>query len=231
MPQITYFILNHTYVLNTAFFLIIILACIFWMHLKLHASLMMETGNVCNDKVAQFFNKTAAEKCIKMDAHEQIESISKKYMDVVRNEIVETRKDLSDAVNRFNKSDALIKIISQQDELTKVQTRNNNVKDEYLKNQNSVLKIYNDYLAVIMANVDDLKSEATTYSDYMTGLIYNTNKKTKAKRREYVNKYKEVESNINNIRNKVFSMPIPPSADTISRLTLNELTDDQINGA
>lgn len=231
MPSISYFILNRTYVLNTAFFLIIILACIFWMHLRLHASLMMETGNVCSDKVAQFFNKTAAEKCIKNDVHEQVESISKKYMNPVKNEIVGMHKDLSRAANRFNKTDMFAKIISQQADLTKAQTTVDNVKNKYSENQDSVLQIYNDYLAVIMRNADDLKSEATNYSDYITSLIYNTNKKTKTKRKEYVKKYENVESDMNKIKNKIFSMPIPPSADTISRLTLDKLSDDQRNGA
>ena len=82
-----------------------------------------------------------------------------------------------------------------------------------------------------MRNADDLKSEATNYSDYITSLIYNTNKKTKTKRKEYVKKYENVESDMNKIKNKIFSMPIPPSADTISRLTLDKLSDDQRNGA
>lgn len=202
MPIISsYFNLNKTYIYNSAFFLTIIFVGIIWMHVFLHTKIMTKLNNVCDDPVARFFNKKAAEKCI-------LEKMRKDTM------WIETKLDNTAALNNDKAYEKNVKILDLLDKYRKrnemieksgldvakslndknievIQLTNDasEIKRRYDETETGIMSLYNDYSAALQNSVADIKKLADIISAKLSSNIYVKKKSYKKTRKSLSKQY------------------------------------------
>jgi hypothetical protein len=198
MPVISYFNLNKIYILNSAFFLTIIFVGIIWMHVLLHTKIMTKTNNVCDDPVARFFNKKAAEKCI-------LEKMRKDTM------WIETKFDNNVVLNNDKADEKNVKIV---DLIEKYRTRNeaaginvaeslynknlavqeltiaaSKIKEDYSKTETDIMSLYDNYSTALKESIEYIKKLADIISLKLTSNIYVKKKSYQKKRKSLSKSY------------------------------------------
>jgi len=200
MPIISYLNLNQTYILNSAFFIIIIFVGILWFHLKLHARIMTETENVCNDPVAQFFNKKAAEKCFLDKTRKETAWIEDKYdknIALMNDKADEENKRILELTEKYNirngnsDIDVANNLYLKNKAVVELETTVSNIKTMYSENETGIISLYNDYLSALQNSIMHIKELANKLSFKLNSNIYV--KKFKKKREIYSKSYNKLE--------------------------------------
>ena len=199
MPVISYFNLNQTYLLNSAFFMIIIFVGIFWMHNKLHAKIMTETNNVCNDPVAQFFNRKAGEKCILDKTRKDTTWVENKYdknMAAMNDKADEENRRILKLTEKYNirngnsDIDVANNLYLKNKAVVDLETTVSNIKTLYSENETGILSLYNDYSSALQDSIVYIKNLADKISAKLSSNVYV--KKYQKKRDIYSKSYKNL---------------------------------------
>jgi hypothetical protein len=208
MPRVSYFSLNKFYFINTMFVFVTFLVVILWLHLRLHANVMTELGEACNDPIASFFNKKIAQRC---------------YIDTITNSATWVDKNLENIVKTLDlqqnatnarilglykmydernklRADAYIKRIDDKKRaFDDLQTSVDNIKSGIQENDKSIKKLMDDYKDVILGNVNNLRSLASNIVDKLKQKIYTPNYGDQ--RQKFVETYEKIDKYFNVINN------------------------------
>ena len=176
MPVISYFNLNKIYILNSVFFLTIIFVGIIWMHIQLHTQLMTKTNNVCDDPIAKFFNKKAADKCVLDKMRKDTMWIETKIdNDVVINNDKADEKNIkvTDLLNKYKKRNEMIEqsgidvaasLYEKNKEVQMLTINASNVKEMYSKTETEILSLYDNYSTALKESVEYIKKLADFFA-------------------------------------------------------------------
>jgi hypothetical protein len=198
MPVISYFNLNKIYILNSAFFLTIIFVGIIWMHILLHTKIMTKTNNVCNDPVAQFFNKKAAEKCLLDKMRKDTAWIEKKFdNDMVLNNDKADEKNIKilDLLEKYRKrnEDAAIDVATGLYEKNKAVNEltiaASKIKEDYSKTETDIMSLYDNYSTALKESIEYIKKLADKISLKLSSNIYVKKKSYQKKRKSLSKSY------------------------------------------
>lgn len=200
MPVISYFNLNKIYILNSVFFLTIIFVGIIWMHIQLHTQLMTKTNNVCDDPIAKFFNKKAAEKCVLDKLRKDTMWIETKIdNNVVLNNDKADEKNIkvTDLLNKYKKRNEMIEqsgidvaasLYEKNKEVQMLTINASNVKEMYSKTETDIISLYDNYSTALKESVEYIKKLADIISLKLSSNIY-VKKKSYKKTRKSLSKY------------------------------------------
>lgn len=201
MSVITYFNLNQTYILNSAFFFIIIFVGIIWLHLILHSKLMKDSDSLCDDKIAQFFNRQAADKCVLDKARKDTEWIENKYnknvalmVDMADQKNVKI-VDLLDKYRKRNEAagiDVATGLYKKNQTIIELETTVSNIRKMYSDNEISISRLYNDYSEVLRNSARYIKTLADKISFKLSSNIYVKKKSYKSKRKSLSKSYDDL---------------------------------------
>ena len=158
MLEVSYFVLNQTYVINTVIFFGTFLIAIIWMHAYLHADVMKDFGATCDDPIAKFFNRKLAERCY-------VDTITKSatWVDTNLDKIVKTLELQQNATNarvlglykmydERNKEKAAAyvqRIADKQTAVNDLQNTVNDIKTGVNDNQKNITKFIDDNREVL----------------------------------------------------------------------------------
>jgi len=208
MPAVSYFSLNKIYFINTMLVSVTFLIVILWLHLRLHANVMTELGAACDDPIASFFNKKIAQRC---------------YIDTVTNSATWVDKNLENIVKTLDsqqnatnarilglykmydernklRADAYIKRIDDKKRaFDDLQSSVDNIKSGIQENDRSIKKLMDDYKDVIMGNVNNLRSLASSIVDKLKQKIYAPNYGDQ--RQKFVDTHEKIGNYINKLNN------------------------------
>lgn len=206
MTEVTYYILNKPYVINTVIFLGVFLALIVWMHIRLHISVAKDADTACRDPIALFYDRKLAERCYVNGISE-----STNWVDKNLDKVIETlNKQQTDANARITGLYTLYKTRNDQraaafakkledkklafDEL---QSTVETIKIGVEENEKGVAKLLNDYKEVIGENVNKMRALAAGIIDKLRKNIYT--KEYEEKREIYADAYEEIDTYLNQI--------------------------------
>lgn len=198
MQVISYFNLNKIYILNSAFFLTIIIVGIIWMHIQLHTQIMTKTHNVCDDPVARFFNKKAAEKCILDKMRKDTAWIETKINNnvILNNDKADEKNikvtDLTEKYRIRNEKSGIDVATGLYDKNRAVQELTiaaSNVKNIYSENETNIQNLYDNYSTALKESIDYIKKLADIISVKLSSNIYVKNKSYKKKRNSLSTSY------------------------------------------
>lgn len=206
MLEVSYFVLNQPYVINTVIFFGTFLIAIIWMHIHLHADIMKDLGATCDDPIAKFFNRKLAERCY-------VDTITKSatWVDTNLDKIVETLEKQQNATNarilglykmydERNKEKAAAyaqRIADKQSAVNDLQNTVNNIKTGLSDNDKNITKFIDDYREVLRENISKLQALATAIVNKLNRNMYSTNYEDK--RETYVKSYNEINEYIKNV--------------------------------
>ena len=198
MPVISYFNLNKIYILNSAFFLTIIFVGIIWMHIMLHTKIMTETNNVCDDPVAQFFNKKAAEKCLLDKMRKDTAWIENKYdknMALMIDNANDKNAKIVDLLEKYKKRneaseiDVATGLYDKNKAFVELSTTVSTIKNMYSENEKDIMSLYDNYSTALKESADYIKKLADKISLKLSGNIYVKSKSYKKKRKSLSKSY------------------------------------------
>jgi hypothetical protein len=228
MPVISYFNLNKIYILNSAFFLTIIFVGIIWMHVLLHTKIMTKTNNVCDDPVARFFNKKAAEKCILEKMRKDTMWIETKFdNNVVLNNDKADEKNVKivDLIEKYrirneaaglNVAESLYK---KNEEVLALASAASNIKTTYSDTETNIKNLYNDYLVALRDSIDYIKKLADKIALKLSSNIY-------VKKKSYKKTRKSLSKSYDNLAKRMKTMfsrgIVDPSIGFLSPLTYSQ---------
>lgn len=212
MLEVSYFVLNQTYVINTVIFFGTFLIAIIWMHAYLHADVMKDLGATCDDPIAKFFNRKLAERCY-------VDTITKSatWVDTNLDKIVKTLELQQNATNarvlglykiydERNKEKAAAyvqRIADKQTAVNDLQNTVNDIKTGVNDNQKNITKFIDDYREVLRENISKLQLLATAIVNKLNRNIYSNDYEDK--RETYVKSYNEINEYIKTInKDKMF---------------------------
>jgi|LauGreDrversion4_2_1035121.scaffolds.fasta_scaffold00100_8 hypothetical protein len=231
MLEVSYFVLNQPYVINTVIFFGTFLIAIIWMHAYLHADVMKDLGATCDDPIAKFFNRKLAERCY-------VDTITKSatWVDDNLDKIVKTLELQQNATNarilglykiydERNKEKAAAyaqRIADKQTAVNELQNTVNDIKTGVSDNEKNITKFIDDYREVLRENISKLQALATGIVNKLNRNMYSTNYKDK--RETYVKSYNKINEYIKNVNkdrmfegvNQIFDLlpEIPADART-----------------
>ena len=206
MPIVSYFNLNQTYVINTVIFFGTFLIAIVWMHVHLHASVMKDMGQTCNDPIASFFNKRLADRCYVDTITRSATWVDKNLDNIVntlnkRQEATNTRiLGLYSLYNDRNKQQASAfakKIEDKKQAIDELQMTVNDIKTGVTQNEKNVMKILDDYRDVIRDNINKLRMLATEIVNKLNRNVYTKNYKNE--RQNYIGAYNKIDNYVRKI--------------------------------
>ena len=229
--EVSYFVLNQPYVINTVIFFGTFLIAIIWMHAYLHADVMKDLGATCDDPIAKFFNRKLAERCY-------VDTITKSatWVDDNLDKIVKTLELQQNATNarilglykiydERNKEKAAAyaqRIADKQTAVNELQNTVNDIKTGVSDNEKNITKFIDDYREVLRENISKLQALATGIVNKLNRNMYSTNYKDK--RETYVKSYNKINEYIKNVNkdrmfegvNQIFDLlpEIPADART-----------------
>lgn len=206
MTEVTYYILNKPYVINTVIFLGVFLALIAWMHIQLHISVAKDADTACRDPIALFYDRKLAERCYVNGISE-----STNWVDKNLDKVIETlNKQQTDANARITGLYTLYKTRNDQraaafakkledkklafDEL---QSTVETIKIGVEENEKGVAKLLDDYKEVIGENINKLRVLAFEIVEKLRRNMYT--KKYSKKRKMYTGAYKKIDNYLNKI--------------------------------
>lgn len=201
MPVISYFNLNKIYILNSAFFLTIIFVGIIWMHIQLHTQLMTKTNNVCDDPIAKFFNKKAAEKCVLDKLRKDTMWIETKIdNNVVLNNDKADEKNakilkLTEKYNDRNTAagnNVAASLYKKNEAVQELTTAALEIKEDYSKTETDIMSLYDNYSTALKESIEYIKKLADKISFKLTGNIYVKKKSYQKKRKSLSKSYNKL---------------------------------------
>ena len=208
MPVISYFNLNKIYILNSAFFLTIIFVGIVWMHIQLHTQLMTKTNNVCDDPIAKFFNKKAADKCIldkirkdtmwietKIDNNVIINNDKADEKNIKVTDLLDKYTDLLDKYRKRNEKsgiDVANGLYKQNEAVGELKKTASVIKGMYYDTETEISSLYDNYSTSLKESIDYIKKLADIISLKLTSNIYVKKKSYKKKRKSLSKSYNKL---------------------------------------
>lgn len=204
MPRVSYLSLNKIYFINTVFFFGTFLVAIVWLHLHLHANIMTELGAACDDPIASFLNKKIAQRCYIDTVTNSATWVDKNLDNIVKT--IESQQNATNArilglykmYDERNKmrADAYIKRIDDKKRaFDDLDTTVNKIKSDINENNLSIKKLLDDYKEVIMGNVNNLRSLASSIVAKLKQKIYAPNYEDQ--RQKFVDTHEKIGEYIN----------------------------------
>jgi hypothetical protein len=212
MLEVSYFILNQPYVINTVIFFGTFLIAIIWMHAYLHADVMGDLGATCDDSLAKFLNKEYAQRCY-------VDTISNNatWVDENLDKIVKTLELKQNATNarvlglykmynernQENTAAYAQRIADKQTAVNNLQNTVNKINDGVNDNEKNITRFINDYREVLRENISKLQLLAEAIVNKLNRNIYSKNY-TK-KRQKHLKSYSMINEYIQTInKDKMF---------------------------
>jgi hypothetical protein len=206
MTEVSYYILNKSYVINTVIFLGTFFIFIVWMHIHLHISITKKEDTACRDPIALFYDRKLAERCFVNSVAE-----STNWVDKNLNRVIETlNKQQTDANARItglytqykNRNDQRAAAFSKKLEdkkqaFNELQNTVDTIKTGVEENERGVVKLLDDYKDVIRENVNKIRILASEIVDKLRRNIYTKN--YSKKRKMYTGAYEKIDNYLNEI--------------------------------
>lgn len=206
MSEVSYYILNKPYVINTIIFLGSFLIVVLWMHIHLHISITKDTDTACRDPIALFYDRKLAERCY-------VNSISEStnWVDKNLDKVIETLNAQQTAANaritglytqyktrNDQRAYAFTKKLEEKKQaFDELQSTVKTIKTGIEENEKGIANLLDDYKQVIRENVDKMHALASGIVDKLRRNMYT--KGYKKKRKRYVGAYKKIDTYLNQI--------------------------------
>jgi hypothetical protein len=206
MTEVSYYILNKSYVINTIIFVGAFLIIIAWMHIHLHISIAKDAKTACRDPIALFYDRKLAERCHVNDVNQ-----STNWVDKNLDKIIETMNAQQTVENARitglytlykNRNDQRAASFAKRIEDKKfafdeLQNTVDTIKTGIEENEKGAAKLLNDYKDVIQENIFKLRELATGIVEKLRRNIYT--KGYKKKRKRYVSAHKKIDKYLDKI--------------------------------
>jgi hypothetical protein len=217
MTEVSYYILNKPYVINTIVFLGAFFVFILWTHIQLHISVTKDTETACRDPVALFYDKKLAERCYVNSINE-----STNWVDKNLDRVIETLNKQQTAANARiiglytqyksrNDQRALAfskRLEDKKQAFDELRSNVDTIKTGVEENERSIVKLLDDYKEVIRENVNKLRALALGIVNKLRKNIYT--KEYEENREIYADAYEEINTYLNQInKDRIFENEIP----------------------
>jgi hypothetical protein len=193
------------------------------MHVHLHASLMKETNNICDDPLAKFFNKKAADKCYLQNMRKETSWVEKNLDKIVadmNDRADDTNKRVLGLTEKYNtrngnnEIDVANNLYVKNKILVDLSSATTNIKNQYAENEQGITTLYNDYSSVAQNSIATLRDLADKISIKLSTNVYTKNFKNK--RNEYLKTYDRIG---NQLKQMVKTGMVNPGDEILPTLT------------
>jgi len=206
MTEVSYYILNKPYVINTIVFLGAFLVLIVWLHIRLHISVAKDADTACRDPIALFYDRKLAERCYINSVNESTNWVDKnldKVIDTLNKQQTTANARITGLYTLYkNRNDQRASAFAKRLEDKKLafdelQSNVDTIKMGVEENERGVVKLLDDYKEVIGENVNKLRTLASGIVDKLRKNIYA--KGYQKKRKMYTGAYKKIDNYLNKI--------------------------------
>lgn len=211
MTEVSYYILNKSYVINTIIFVVAFLIFIAWMHIKLHISMTKDSQTACRDPIALFYDRKLAERCYVNDVTQSISWVDKnldKVIETMNAQQTEANARITGLYTLYkNRNDQRAASFAKRIEDKKfafdeLQNTVDTIKTGIQENERGTAKLLNDYKEVIRENIFKMRELAAGIVEKLRRNMYTP--EYQDKREIYTDAYEEIDTYLNQINKDRF---------------------------
>ena len=212
MTEVSYYILNKSYVINTIIFVGAFLILISWMHINLHISIAKDAKTACRDPITLFYDRKLAERCYVNDVNQSTNWVDKNLDKIIQTmnaqQTVENARITGLYTLYKNRNDQRAASFAKRIEDKKfafdeLQNAVNTIKSGVEENEKGAAKLLNDYKVVIRENIFKLRELATAIVGKLRKNMYT--QEYQDKREIYTDAYEEIDNYLDQInKDRIF---------------------------